>query len=100
MTLGVGGGASFFFLSANAEPGASSVRPSIRHITTRALRLRLRIKLALTSDIFILLNTYYRFVRSLCQATQKARLLAWSFTSRSGCAEACGCWQDMQLILA
>ena len=33
----------------------------------------------------------------LWQVSQKAMLLAWSLTSRSGCADAWGWWQERQL---
>ena len=48
----------------------------------------------------ILLVRIYLRVRSLWQLAQNAALLTWSFTSRSGCADACGWWHDRQLICA
>src|ERR1017187_1565986 len=40
----------------------------------------------------------YRVLRSLWHVEQNAMLLAWSFTSKSGCAEECGWWQVRQFI--
>ena len=58
-----------------------------------AYRIALCIELAIALSIS---NPYLAPVKFVWHVIQNAILLAWSFTSRSGCAEECGWWQDRQ----
>src|SRR6185437_13196974 len=104
--------AGFFFLPATALSGASA-HNATTNTTAKRLRLRIELKRKRYISISIVekrrpsqrLAMHYfpgrvvsfMFSRFLWQLSQNAMLFTWSLISRSGCAEACGWWQDRQL---
>src|ERR1700757_3965953 len=93
-----GGLSAVFFLSlapAYADEGTISGSASA---SASSSSQPMRIEFGRDLIMFVLRSRSYfdKDSRFLWQVSQNAMLLAWSFTSRSGCADACGWWQVMQ----